>query len=121
MAAVSIDLPGGLSSTAVAREFAGLLVRSWRIGHCRADILMLASELVSNAVLHGGGAVTMSLERTGEFLRIEVADRSPQPPVPRQPDVEGGFGMGIVHRLSPRWGVRSVLGGKVVWADYRLP
>ncbi|MDI1463443.1 ATP-binding protein [Catellatospora sp. KI3] len=121
MSTVSIALPGDSGSAVVAREFVGLLVRSWRLDEHRTDVLVLASELVSNAVLHGGGAVALTLERTGKALRIAVADRNPAAPVPRSPDVGGGFGLEIVHRLSRRWGVQPTADGKVVWLEYPLP
>ncbi|MEV4416169.1 ATP-binding protein, partial [Catellatospora sp. NPDC049609] len=121
VSAVSIALPGGSASAAVAREFVGLLLRSWRLNECNGDVLLLASELVSNAVLHGGGAAAMTVERTDQVLRIAVADRSTAAPRPRRPDVDGGFGLGLVHRLSQRWGTEPTADGKVVWLEYRLP
>ncbi|MGG8405938.1 ATP-binding protein, partial [Streptomyces sp. 12297] len=49
------------------------------------DVLLLVSELVANARLHGGGPSSLVLRRTAGGLRIEVTDRSPALPVLRRP------------------------------------
>ena len=62
----------------------------------------------------------MTVERTDKTLRIGVADRSTLAPVPRRPDVDGGFGLELVYRLSQRWGIDPAGDGKVVWVEYPL-
>ncbi|GAA1616736.1 ATP-binding protein [Catellatospora bangladeshensis] len=59
--------------------------------------------------------------RTGTALRLAVADRSSSPPVHRRPDVDGGFRLGLVHRMSRHWGTEPTADGKVVWLEYPLP
>ncbi|MGW7454283.1 ATP-binding protein [Streptomyces sp. NPDC054787] len=88
------------------------------------DVLLLVSEVVANARLHGGGPSSLLLRRTGDGLRIEVTDRSPMPPV-LQPRSDltgpGGHGLLIVDRLARRWGSDPLDGGKRVWLEVAAP
>jgi serine phosphatase RsbU (regulator of sigma subunit) len=91
----------------------------------RAELVV--SELVANAVKHGWGVVTLRLFYVHElsagdavdssYLRIEVEDANPAPPVSMDGHLGrvGGFGMQIVGRLS-EWGWRQSGTGKIVWA-----
>uniref|UniRef100_UPI0004C08BEE ATP-binding protein n=1 Tax=Streptomyces bikiniensis TaxID=1896 RepID=UPI0004C08BEE len=49
------------------------------------DVLLLVSEVVTNACLHAGGPEEFVLRRGREGLRVEVSDASPEPPRPRGP------------------------------------
>ncbi|UQX00028.1 ATP-binding protein [Streptomyces sp. RerS4] len=88
------------------------------------DVLLLVSEVVANARLHGGGPRTLQLHRTPDGLRIEVTDHSPTPPIlkpwpdPAQP---GGHGLVIVQRLARRWGSEPMGDGKCVWLEVLAP
>ncbi|MFF8268535.1 ATP-binding protein [Streptomyces sp. NPDC016562] len=88
------------------------------------DVLLLVSEVVANARLHGGGPSSLLLRRTADGLRIEVTDRSPAPPV-LQPRSDltgpGGHGLLIVDRLARRWGSDPLDGGKRVWLEVAAP
>lgn len=91
------------------------------------DVLLLVSELVANACLHGGGPGTLLLDCTEERLRIEVTDGNPAPPVPLRPGSllrpgqPGGHGLLIVERLSRGWGSRPGPDGKCVWVEVACP
>ncbi|MBQ0830734.1 SpoIIE family protein phosphatase [Streptomyces tagetis] len=91
-----------------------------------ADALVVASELVTNAVVHAGTDVELvcRLEETGAIV-IEATDRHParaprggdaEPP-PETP--EYGRGLRLVATLSEAWGITYRTGAKTVWA--RLP
>ena len=81
------------------------------------DVALVLSELVTNAVVHAGGAVRIVVS-VGDCTRIEVHDEDPRPPRMRAHGSEpGGLGLRIVERLSEGWGSRSTATGKVVWAD----
>lgn len=84
------------------------------------DVLLLVSELVANARLHGGGPLSLVLLQIGDGLRIEVTDRSSVLPVRRRnthPARPGGHGLLIVDRLARRWGAEPRDGGKCVWLE----
>ncbi|MFI6346099.1 ATP-binding protein [Streptomyces sp. NPDC050560] len=84
--------------------------------HIVADVLLVVTELVSNAERHGGGLT--SFEATvcdGEIL-VDVGDRSPRPPhtTSRGSAAPGGFGWPLVRRLSRRVRVQTAGHGKVI-------
>ncbi|MFE7563507.1 ATP-binding protein [Kitasatospora sp. NPDC057500] len=84
------------------------------------DVVLLAAELVANAMLHGDGPLEMVLDVDGSRLRVEVSDRSPVMPTPRQPHnpaLPGGHGLFIVERTADRWGAEPHAQGKTIWAE----
>ncbi|MFF3290978.1 ATP-binding protein [Streptomyces sp. NPDC003023] len=89
------------------------------------DVLLLVSELVTNACLHAGGPreLVLALDRPQGRLRVEVADADPREPTPRaQSDISqpGGHGLIILERLAHTWGSEPRGTGKVVWLEIRL-
>jgi Histidine kinase-like ATPase domain len=87
------------------------------------DVLLLVSEMVTNACLHAGGPLELALNCTAERLRIEVADGSAVAPAPRQsgPSVPGGHGLRVMEKLSRAWGVVPRGTGKAVWLEVPSP
>lgn len=79
------------------------------------DVVLAASELVTNAVRHSGargaGSLAMSVELEGRSLRVQVEDPGPgfDPSLAIQsgPLATSGFGLHLVERLADRWGVAS--------------
>jgi len=90
----------------------------------RADVLLVVSELVSNAVRHGVGPVELELDVGPGQVHIEVGDQGPsRPPPARKPAAtsQNGRGLLIVDAIASAWGVRAHDPGKTVWADIDLP
>ncbi len=87
------------------------------------DVLLLVSEMVTNACLHAGGPTELVLHHSGERLRMEVADTSPEPPRPRSREVSlpGGHGLVVLERLSQSWGWAPRGDGKIVWVEVTSP
>jgi anti-sigma regulatory factor (Ser/Thr protein kinase) len=117
-----------------AREFARTALHDWgwlpsTTDEQRAaaeDVLLVVSELVTNACLHGEGPEELRLGKGTKVLRIEVADRgdgSPALRTTRRAGRPGGHGMFIVQRLCLDWGVAHEAGapGKTVWAELAAP
>ncbi|MEU9079487.1 ATP-binding protein [Kitasatospora sp. NPDC004745] len=88
------------------------------------DVLLMVSELVTNACLHAGGPRELRLRWDGERLRVEVVDASPVPPRLQpliDPGRPGGHGLRVVDRLARSWGSLPEGGGKAVWLEVPSP
>ncbi|MCX4751659.1 ATP-binding protein [Kitasatospora sp. NBC_01287] len=90
------------------------------------DVLLLVSELVTNACRHTDGPEHLTLRATPTRLRIEVTDTDPTHPAPRRPHLAtslGGHGLHTVALLASRWGSapHPDRPGKTVWAEIDLP
>lgn len=83
------------------------------------DAYLAASELVTNAVLHGREPIRVTITLTAELLRVEVSDASPVSPTfsLMDPTAVTGRGMVLVSSLADRWGVDPSPHGKVVWME----
>lgn len=115
---VCIDVP--LDPSALPRARACLLAAARRWGIEEPDDLrIVASELITNAVLHGHSAPSVCMHRhRRRAVTIEVTDDDPGLPVKGTSTREGSLGLGleIVDQLSTAWGVRRAGCRKVVWA-----
>jgi anti-sigma regulatory factor (Ser/Thr protein kinase) len=68
--------------------------------------ILLVSELVTNAVLHGTGEIRLIIELDDSEARFAVADEGEGTPVVRdEPGPDGGWGLRLVGQLAARWGV----------------
>ncbi|MFE9707671.1 ATP-binding protein [Streptomyces sp. NPDC005930] len=90
------------------------------------DVLLVVSELVTNACLHAEGPDELWITCEKKVIRVEVSDRGTGQPAPRTPHRAGrpgGHGMFIVERLCLDWGVVRTPGvaGKRVWAELGAP
>lgn len=113
-------LPARDDAPARARSQVSALLRKWRTrDDTRDNVLLLVSELVTNAVRFATGPITVRLIRAGHGLLCEVGDTGNGRPRLSRGDLldDGGRGLHIVHRLTTRWGVRWTDAGKVVWAE----
>lgn len=101
----------------------------------RRTAMLLSSELLTNALEHGGGPVTatVEIEVATSRVRVGVRDASTERPQMRNPEPHelSGRGVQFLDRLSARWGVvdhdgTEVVGrhgqdvaGKTVWFELR--
>ena len=90
------------------------------------DVLLVVSELVTNACLHAEGPDRLAITCDKKVIRLEVTDRGSGQPSPRTPHRAGrpgGHGMFIVQRLCLDWGVVRApdVAGKTVWAELGTP
>ncbi|GAA0709094.1 ATP-binding protein [Dactylosporangium roseum] len=85
------------------------------------DVELMLSELLTNAVRHGGGVDEVLLRLAGTSLRIVVRDSEPGLPAPADRVHTGedhGWGMWLIQAFATRWGVqRHVADGKSVWLE----
>ncbi|MEU9286380.1 ATP-binding protein [Streptomyces sp. NPDC048275] len=88
-------------------------------------LILLVSELVTNAVVHTGCPAVLRLTLPGVpgetvgTVRLEVADSSACPPTPRHADGDetNGRGLELVDGLADRWGWNLEGAGKSIWCE----
>ncbi|TKA08936.1 SpoIIE family protein phosphatase [Actinacidiphila oryziradicis] len=109
-------------SVARARELTREQLSAWGHHELIDTSELLVSELVTNALRHGDGAIRLRLllDRT---LVCEVWDEAlAQPRRRRARDTdEGGRGLQLVSLLSQSWGARRTHRGKTVWFELAIP
>ncbi|MFI0219052.1 ATP-binding protein [Streptomyces lydicus] len=104
------------------RHSTATLMRRWAVPPSLADdVILVVSELASNAVEHGHGTVALRMWHADGTLHVEVRDDNPAPARLRdagETDV-CGRGLFLVAVLARSWGVSD--DGKTTWATFRLP
>lgn len=117
MTSYELQLEPERSNVALARRF--VMDAIHRLGRDKyADVAeLLTSELVTNAVLHAGTTVQVTVSDEADGLRVEVTDHSAAAPQRRRYSAEAatGRGLGLVESLASAWGTRSGSPGKTVW------
>jgi len=81
------------------------------------DLELLLSELVTNAVIHAGGDVQVTISIDTHRVHVEVGDTNRTPPALRTPDGTGGRGLRLVDAVATRWGIIFDHSGKSVWFE----
>ena len=108
------------TSPALARRWASRVLASWRVPESQqSDMLLVVSELTTNAVIHAHSAFVVVVHQSADGLGVAVGDNHTAVPSRRSPspDRVDGRGLRIVQTLTRKWGVRRVPGdGKIVWA-----
>ena len=117
---IDIILPPKATSAAEARHaVAGLLHDVADVpALVIEDVLLLVSELVSNAVLHAGTEVRLRASVEDAVVSVSVGDRDPHhsPVLDRKgADATSGRGIFLVHALASDWGVELAESSKLVW------
>ncbi|GAB2627662.1 hypothetical protein Aab01nite_81260 [Paractinoplanes abujensis] len=113
------DLPLDHTAPGWARGAVAAVLGGWglRDQQWLDAAVTVVSELVSNAVRHGGGEIVVDVEAHGGRVIVSVADGSSVVPRPRRPDGSGGLGLTIIEAYTVRWHVETHEGGKRVRAE----
>ncbi|MGW0393146.1 ATP-binding protein [Streptomyces sp. NPDC003042] len=117
------NYPPRQDSVPAARRRAAWLAVVWGQPGLAADVALVTSELVTNALVHGSlrdRYLRVEIQLTGAVLRIAVTDpkgeRRPEPRAAAD-DEQYGRGLQIVSALAQRWGTSERVVGKTVWAE----
>ncbi|MEV6117484.1 SpoIIE family protein phosphatase [Streptomyces sp. NPDC052109] len=123
------DVPRDPAAVAPVRAACARRLTEWGLEEAAFTAELILSELITNAVRHGGEPIAVRLLRTVPIgspgpgtLIIEVSDGSSTSPRLRRAKVtdEGGRGLFLVARFAERWGTRYTPTGKVIWAEQSL-
>ena len=122
---LELELKNTVSAPATARAaISDTLVELGIDGSLGQTVVLLVSEVVSNAVRHSHAApglpIGLAAAVTQESVRIAVTDGGEGfTPRPRDPErLDDGYGLYLVDKAASRWGVERV-GGTTVW--FELP
>ena len=119
---VTWTLPAELTSAARARSLIREPLERWKLGELIPTTELLVSELVTNAIRHATGDVTLRMVLEGSLV-CEVLDGSAALPRLRHAgrDEECGRGLEVVSQFAQRWGARRTPQGKIVWCEQAIP
>jgi anti-sigma regulatory factor (Ser/Thr protein kinase) len=124
----------GMEAPGVARHAVRTWLGDWGLQGVSAEMLLVVSELVTNAAVHAQTFVELSLSVDKRSVQLAVRDGDPRSPLSGESPsshashdattarlAESGRGLSIVGRLADAWGVEQVEGGKRVWARISIP
>lgn len=122
--AVATTLPDDERAPAMARRFLRAQLRAWGVpDDDTATAELCLTELVTNAVIHGGGSTHVSVALVGEELEVRVRDRGPSIgellPMPSTAGEDAlavhGRGLVLVEALTRAWGSERRRDGTNAW------
>jgi anti-sigma regulatory factor (Ser/Thr protein kinase) len=103
-----------------ARGLVTALCQDWSVDEDAAETaVLLTSETVTNAIIHGRSEVRVCAEVTSGWVRVAVGDDNSRHPRLQPQDAEAldGRGLQILELAASRWGVVEDGVGKVVWFE----
>ena len=111
------------SAARASRDFVTRALLKWQLGAAIPSVCLVASELVTNAAMHAGTDIDVSVAWNQGALRLTVGDRSSGLPHQQHYHFDRhGRGLTIVAGLSRAFGVLPTAPvGKVVWAVFDVP
>jgi PAS domain-containing protein/anti-sigma regulatory factor (Ser/Thr protein kinase) len=123
-----LALPGVPESVGLARAAVRARLEDHLPPERLGDAALLTSEVVTNAIRHGGAhgpgdRVRVRVTRAGARVRVEVRDDGPGFASPRRSEPGAGMGLELVASLANAWGSERDGGTTVVWfeVDPRRP
>ncbi len=114
---ITWELDNGIGAVSRARHGVAEALQQWALPDVVDDASLLTSELVTNAVQHGGEPVRVTVAVRAGSVEVAVSDSSRSLPQPREAGVtaEGGRGLALVDAVAAEWGIAAAASGKQVW------
>jgi DNA-directed RNA polymerase specialized sigma24 family protein/anti-sigma regulatory factor (Ser/Thr protein kinase) len=110
-----ISLDPVTASVPAARRFVESALGRWGTTEILGDVQLLASELVTNAVVHARTTIELVLTQRHDVVRLEVHDRRVR--VGPVTTVERGRGVQLIEGLAQQWGIVDDGSGRTVWLE----
>lgn len=120
---MQIQLEGNLTAPRRAREF---VHEHWQsvsadyVAATEADVTLVASELVTNAVQAGAREITVQIRAAGAWVELRVSDDAEGWPIQKRSDHDDvrGRGLFITAQLAAQWSATEHPAGKTVTAAW---
>ncbi|WP_435242648.1 SpoIIE family protein phosphatase [Streptomyces cucumeris] len=114
-----------LQGVKATRRFVRESLAAWDRDTLADDLELMASEVVTNALIHADSHVDLRLRACPDHIRLEVRDSDATPPVPsalsasdeENAQAEHGRGLLIVESLATAWGTSPSGRGKTIWLE----
>jgi anti-sigma regulatory factor (Ser/Thr protein kinase) len=118
-----LKLESDPSVVALAREFVRDRLEHWQATDQIEYAVLVATELVTNAVLHARTQIHLTVSVDESRVRVEVYDENTRLPTVAaiDPDATSGRGLALVAAVARSWGIEHHPHGKVVWAEIGEP
>ncbi|MFD3909988.1 ATP-binding protein [Streptomyces sp. NPDC058603] len=104
------------------RRITEVFLQRWNVhGPLTENIVLIVSELVTNAIEHGKGDGRLQVRHLDDEVRIEVSDSNPTPARMHRADHEdeSGRGLMLTTALARKWGTSDE--GRTTWALFHAP
>lgn len=115
------EIPADPSAVGEARRAAATRLAEWDLEELGFSTELIVSELVTNAIRHATGPISLRMIRARALI-CEVFDTGSTAPHLRHARTtdEGGRGLFLIARVAQRWGTRHTSQGKIIWAELPL-
>lgn len=113
---VRVSLPASLESAALVRDFVESAACPAHGGQAMVALQLLASELVTNAVLYGAAPIWAEISCAASSMRVEVHDENRDG---SELSASDGMGLLLVNKVAHEWGTTPTGTGKTVWCSVR--
>ena len=125
MAQMSVALTRSVDAPAEARRLCTAVCHEWALDALVDVCALLVSELVTNAVVHGAGAVELEVAAERGGVRIAVSQRDAVTGLPEArmsgPTEVSGRGLAIVDAMAEQWGAEVDERATRVWFRLATP